>query len=666
MVAACLGNGTHSGIETPPASGRRSAPGRRVRMAAAGVALLALSVDVAWCTTATQDLGSLSLEDLGNVVVSSVTKSPEPLGHAPASVYVISHDDIVRSGAGSLPELLRLAPNLEVFQTGPNGFTISARGLSGNTAAQNFPNKMLVLIDGRSVYSPIFSGMYWDDQFVLPEDIERIEVSSGPGGALWGANAVNGVINIITRDAAQTRGGLVQVGVGNLGHTAAVRYGGTLARGVHYRVYAQDIRRRAFDDSAGQDAHDGWRGRQAGFRVDWRAGASDSVLLQGDLHEARQKQRDARDARSAEGDLLARWRHALGNTSSVQLQAYYDHVHHWQDASGGGFTLDTWDVEAQHNLQLGERNQLVWGLGDRVYHYRIDPRLGEASSLLWDPPTDTRALANAFVQDQIAVTARTQLTLGLKAEYDPYSGTSPMPNLRLSWTPGENTLLWAAASRAVRTPTAFDEDVVEKLGSVTFLVGNPHFKREKLTAYEAGWRAQLATRATVSVTLFDHVYDDLKTVELSPTGLPLVWGNGMEGRIAGVEAWASYAVRDWWRLGAGFSAQREHLRFKPGASGLLGVAQAGNDPRRRGFIRSQMNLTDRITLDADLRAVGPLPKPRVPGYVELNTRLGWWVNDRLQLALSGWNLLRPWHQEYVFPGSDRIGRSVSLDARVKF
>jgi iron complex outermembrane receptor protein len=176
----------------------------------------------------------------------------------------------------------------------------------------------------------------------------------------------------------------------------------------------------------------------------------------------------------------------------------------------------------------------------------------------------------------------------------------------------------------------------------------------------------VATRATVSVTLFDDVYDDLKTVELSPSGLPLRWGNGMQGHIFGVEAWASYVVRDWWRLGAGLTAQRERLRFKPGASGLLGVAQAGNDPRRRGFLRSQMNLSDRVTLDADVRAVGPLPQPRVPGYVELNARLGWRVNDRLQLALSGWNLLRRWHQEYVFPGSDRIGRSVSLDASVKF
>ncbi|MCX7514384.1 TonB-dependent receptor plug domain-containing protein [Frateuria hangzhouensis] len=633
----------------------------------AALGLLALSIDVA-CAGAMPpaDLGSLSLEDLGKLVVSSVAKSPEPLGKAPAAVYVISHDDIMRSGARNMPDILRLAPNLQVFQTSPGSYVITSRGFSGNNEAQNFANKLLVLIDGRSVYSPIFSGMYWDDQFVMPENIERIEVVSGPGGTLWGANAVNGVINIITRNTADTQGGMFHVRAGTLESSVAMQYGGALGSNAHYRLYAGESRRRSFDNSAGQDAHDGWRKPQIGFRVDWDASADDAFMVQGDLHDGRQHHPDGVDSRNTEGDVVARWQHAISRTSSFQLQTYFDHVRRLSEGDGSGFSLDTWDIEAQHNLAVGKHHQIVWGIGDRVYRYDIMPRIAVTDSLLWDPSRDTQNLANAFIQDQISFNPRTQLTLGLKAEHDPYSGVSTMPNARLSWHPTRNVLLWAAASRAVRTPTPFDEDVIEKLGDVTFVVGNPAFKREKLTAYEAGWRAQVATRATVSVSLYYNVYDDLRTIEFSPTGLPLTWGNGMEGHTYGLEAWGSYAVRDWWQLGAGFTTQRKRLGFKPGASGVLGAAQAGDDPDRQGFVRSMMNLSDRWTLYADLRGVGALPDPRVPGYVELDARLGWMVNDDLELSLSGFNLLRSWHQEYVFPDSDRIARSVSLDARVKF
>jgi iron complex outermembrane receptor protein len=639
--------------------------GCALRRGAAALTLLALSVEMACANALPQDLSSLSLEDLGNVVVSSVAKTPEPLGDASAAVYVISHDDIVRSGATSVPDILRLAPNLEVFRTSPSNYVITARGFSGNNAAQNFPNKLLVLIDGRSVYSPIFSGMYWDDQNVMPEQIERIEVISGPGGALWGANAVNGVINIITRGAADTQGGVVRLSAGNQERGASVQYGGALGKNAHYRVYARDSHRRSFDNSAGHDAHDSWRQPQLGFRVDWDAGGTDAVMVQGDVHDGRVEQPGAGDSRNTEGDLVARWRRAISDTSSLQLQAYYDYVHRRNEGTGDGFRLNTWDVELQHNFALGD-HQIVWGVGDRSYRYAIKPRLSPESSLLWDPAVNTQNLANAFVQDQIALGERVQMTLGIKAENDPYSGISLMPNAKLSWKPDDNVLLWTSVSRAVRTPTAFDQDVVEKLGDVTFLVGNPDFRREKLMAYEAGWRAQVATRATVSMSLYYNVYDDLKTIEFSPTLLPLLWGNGMKGHTYGVEAWGSYSVRDWWQLGAGFTAQRQSLRFKAGASGLTGLSQAGNDPGHHGFVRSLMNFSDRWTLSLDLRRVGALPEPRVPGYTELDARLGWRVNDRLDLSLSGFGLLHPWHQEYVFPDSDRIGRSVMFDTRLAF
>ncbi|HET6911822.1 MAG TPA: TonB-dependent receptor [Rhodanobacteraceae bacterium] len=642
---------------------------RRVRCAGALV-LLALPAAMALAQPSPQDLGNLSLEDLGQVVVTSVSKSPEPLSDAPAAIYVIGHDDIIRSGATSLAEILRLAPNLDVMQLSPSNHIVTSRGLSGNQTAQNFPNKLLVLIDGRSVYNPLFSGIGWDAQYVLPQDIERIEVISGPGAALWGANAVNGVINIITRKASDTQGGFAQVGIGNRESNASFQYGGKLGEHAYYRFYAHDFYQRAFDNSTGQNAHDGWSAPRAGFRVDWEAGSANLVTLQGDVLNGREGQgADQPDERIAGGNLMARWRHANEDGSNFQLQVYYDNERAWKALFSGAVDLNTWDIEAQHDFALGDSHHITWGIGDRLYRYQIADDVRVDGSLLFRPNTDTQNLANAFVQDQIALGSRTQATLGLKAEHDPFSGLSWMPSARLSFKPSESLLLWAAASRAVRTPTVFDEDVLEILnlpgGPVDALNGNPDYRSEKLTAYEVGLRTQWNTRAMLSASLYYNVYDDLRTLEPSPTTFfPLVFGNGMAGHTYGADIWASYSIADWWRLGAGVSIEREHLHLKPGSNGLLGAAEAGDDPGHRGFLRSSMNLAKHWTLDADLREVGALPNPHVPAYTELNVRLGWQPNDRLGISLSGFNLLHSWHVEY--PGGDRIGRTVFLDTRVKF
>jgi iron complex outermembrane receptor protein len=639
---------------------------RRVRGAGAA-GIMALSIGVACAQPTPQDLESLSLEDLGNVVVTSVSKGAEPLSEAPAAIYVISHDDILRSGATTLPEILRLAPNLDVMQLSPSNYIVTSRGLSGNQSAQNFPNKLLVLIDGRSVYSPLFSGIGWDALYVVPADIERIEVISGPAGALWGANAMNGVINIITRKAADTQGGLVEIGAGNQQGNAALQYGGELGSHAYYRVYARDFYQRSFDNSAGLHAYDGWSAPQAGFRVDWDAGAANLVTLQGDVLHGREGQPDAPERGLASTNVLARWRHAFEDGSNFQLQAYYDNERNWDSLFSGAVTLNTWDVEAQHDFTLGDRHHVTWGLGDRIYHYKLSPSVRADASRLWDPAVNTQNLANAFVQDQVALGTRAQATLGLKAENDPYSGLSWMPSARLSFKVGDDTLLWAAASRSVRTPTPFDEDVIEAIGTprMPFLVGNPDYRTEKLTAYEAGLRTQWATRAMLSVSVYYNVYDDLRSIE--PTGLasPVIeWGNGMVGHTFGANIWASYSITDWWRLGAGLAEEREHFRYKPGSAGLLGTAVAGDDPNHHAFIRSAMNFSEHWFLDADLRTVGELPDPHVPAYTELNARLGWRVNDTLQVSLSGFNLLHAWQQEN--PGGDRIERSVFLNTRVKF
>lgn len=634
---------------------------------AGGLGLMALSIGLARAQPSLEDLGKLSLEDLGQIVVTSVSRNPEPLGDAPAAVYVISHDEIMRSGAASLPEILRLAPNLDVMQLSPSNYIVTSRGLSGNQAAQNFPNKLLVLIDGRSVYSPLFSGIGWDALYVPPEDIDRIEVISGPAGTLWGANAVNGVINIITRNAADTPGGVVRIGFGNHRSGAMVQYGGRLGEHAYYRVYARDFHQRSFDDSTGKDARDGWSAPQAGFRVDWEGGSANTITLQGDVLNGHEGQPDAPDRGIASTNVLVRWRHAFDESSNLQLQAYYDNERNWDSLASGAVALHTWDVEAQHDFALGDRHLITWGIGDRVYRYELSPSVRPDGSLLWNPAVNTQNLANAFAQDQVALGTRTQVTLGLKTEKDPYSGISWMPSVRFSFKPGDDTLLWAAVSRSVRTPTPFDEDVIEKLGEFTVVTGNPDYRTEKLTAYEAGLRTQWSARAMLSVSLYYNVYDDLRSIEVTPaTVFPLVWGNGMQGHAYGADIWASYAIAEWWRIGAGLSEERERFHYKPGSAGLLGTAIAGDDPDHRGFIRSSMNFPGHWFLDADVRSVGALPNPHVPAYTELNARLGWRVNDKLQFSLSGFNLLHPWHQEYVFPDSDRIGRSVYLDARVMF
>lgn len=638
------------------------------------VGAVALGSVLLWAGTAEAeeqpDLSNFSIEQLAQIKVTSTSKQAVSLGDAPASIYVIDHDRIVRSGALTLPDMLRLAPNLQVYQSSPSDWVVTARGLDGFPPAQSYSNKLLVLIDGRSVYSPLYSGIAWDTLYVLPADIDRIEVISGPAGALWGANAVNGVINIITRSARETQGGFVDLGAGNYGSAAALQYGGSLGSRAWYRVYARDFYQSSFRNSAGEDAHDGWSMPQAGFRIDWDAGAADSLTLQGDGFSGREGEAGRTGYRTAGANVLARWQHAFDDGSHFQLQAYYDNGRSWNAPTSGNVTLNTWDIEAQSDFRLGDRQRITWGVGDRVYHYRLDPSIRSDASLLWNPSVNTQNLANAFVQDQLGLGARTQLTLGLKGERDPYSGVSWMPSVRLAYKAGDDTLLWAAASRAVRTPTAFDVSVMEiqntPHGPFDFLNGNPDYRREKLTAYEAGLRTQWATRATLSVSVYYNVYDDLRTIEFSPTLFPLQWGNGMQGHTYGVDLWAGYSVSDWWNLSAGVSEERERFRFKPGSAGFFGVAEAGDDPAHRAFLRSSMNFGAHWQFDADLRDVGTLPDPRVPAYTELNLRLGWIPDDRWEVSLVGANLLHPWHQEFVFPASDRIPRTFFVDARVKF
>jgi iron complex outermembrane recepter protein len=605
-----------------------------------------------------RDLSDLSIEELGDIRVTSVSKRAETVMDAPASVYRISREEALRSGADSLAEILRLAPNLQVAQTGAGGYAISARGLNGDPQAQNFSNKLLVVIDGRTVYSPLYSGVYWDMQDVVPADLDRVEVVSGPGATLWGANAVNGVINVTTRPADETQGLYVQARGGGRGTGGTVRYGGRLGQDGAYRVYLRGTRQDASRTDTGASAHDGLHRLQGGFRADWTVGPGQGLTLSGDVLDGAAGQPGQASEDISGRNVTARWRRE-GQDSSLQVQAYYDHVAR-RTKGGGAFDLDTYDLDLQQALGRG-RHQLVWGGGARLSRYDIR----NTASLLLLPASRDLRLYNLFLQDRYSLTGRASLTLGLKVEDGPYVKARWLPSARVAWKAGEGVNLWAAVSRAVRAPTPFDRDVVERLGGIDFLVGGRDFQSESVVAYEVGARFRPSSRAFVSVSAYYDVYDHLRSIEPTPVSvLPLRWGNGLEGHVKGVEAWGEYRSRRGWRLSAGGTLLDKSLRFKPGASGLLGVAQAGDDPGRQAFVRASTDLGRGVTLDADLRYVSDLPQPRAPSYVELGGRLGWAVTQRAEVALVGRNLLHDRHAEY--PQGTRIPRTVSVDLQWRF
>ena len=632
--------------------------GEAVRAALWCAAAWAIMSAVPAAAQSIDELKSMSIEQLANVDVTSVTKSAESLSGAPGSIHVITREDIARAGPTTLPEALRLAPNLQVARRGAADWVITARGMSGNADAQNFPNKLLVLIDGRSVYTPLYSGVYWDMQDVVLDDVDRIEVISGPGATLWGANAVNGVINIITRKVKDTQGPLAHIVAGDQDQAGSLRYGGKIGNSAGYRVYAKAIQDEAFDAVTGGSSQDRWHRLQGGFRVDWTPAPRDALTLQGDAY-AGTTGHPGSDERIAGRNLTGRWRHATGpgdDSGAVQVQLYYDRTMR-ADPSSGRFALDSYDIDIQHDFDWGAAQHIVWGGGARVSHSFIDG----ISALTFAPARRTLFLGNAFVQDSIAIGKAATLVVGVKAEDDPYVGVSVLPSVRGSLRLGGGATLWAAVSRAIRSPTPFDRDVAERLGALLYLTGDRDFRTEKLTAYEAGLRGRLGGVASFSVSGFYNVYDDLRSVETTPaTFIPLHWGNRINARTWGVEAEATVKPTSWWRLTAGYSYLHEDVTFDADASGLLGAAQIGDDPHHQASLRSSMDL-GAFTVDGALRHVGRRPDPVVPAYSEADLRIGWRVSPHLRLSVTGTNLLHASHIEYA--GGERVPRSVLFGVR---
>ncbi len=599
-------------------------------------------------TIAAADLSRMSLEELSNIEITSVSKKPELLGDAPAAVYVITREDIRRSGATSIPEILRLAPNLQVARVDSSQYAITARGFNSTTA-----NKLLVLIDGRSVYTPLYSGVFWDVQDVMIENIERIEVISGAGGTLWGANAVNGVINIITSKSSDTQGGLVSLGAGNTENGVGTRYGGKLGEDATYRIYGKIFNRDNTVMENGNSAQDAWHKGQLGFRTDWAA-SSDALTLRGDAYDGSIDQAVNDNQEISGGNLIARWNRELQDGASLQVQTYYDHTRRVYPGLFGEI-LNTYDVDVQHSFRWKTGQDIVWGGG---YRYAQDA-ITNSASLAFLPADKNLTLADIFAQDDITLAEHLKLTVGARLEHNNYTGFENQPNVRLAWKASDRVLLWSAISRAVRTPSRVDRELFAP-GSApyTILAGGPDFQSEKLTAYEIGYRIEPSAQASFSISTFYNVYDKLRSLEPTGGAPPYVLGNMMEGNTYGIETWGSYGISEWWQLKAGYTYLKKDLRLKPGSGDTTSLQSADTDPRHQFSLRSMMDLAHNLNLDIALRAVSSLPNPGVPGYVTLDGNLGWKIAKGMELSMSGFNLLGKQHPEFGTAATrSNIGRT---------
>lgn len=585
-------------------------------------------------------LKTLSIEQLMDIEVISVSRRPKRLSETASAIQIITQEDIRRSGATSLPEALRLASNLEVAQIDSRQWAISARGFNSMAS-----NKLLVLIDGRTVYTPLFAGVFWDVQDTLLEDIDRIEVISGPGATLWGANAVNGVINVITKHTKDTQGGLLIGGGGTeLNGLGGMRYGGALGTNLQYRVYGKYFDRDSTVLPDGRDASDDWHIGQGGFRMDWDASEDKAFTVQGDFYEGRISQASVDEIDVSGANVIGRWSHTFSEDSDLTLQFYYDRTHR---NIPGAFAedLDTYDVDFQHRFPVGERHDIVWGLGYRL----IADDIGNTPVLAFLPSQVSRQWFSGFVQDEIALWKdRAHLTLGTKIEHNDYTGFEFQPSGRLAWKLSEQQTLWSAISRAVRTPSRIDRELFSPDSPPFLLAGGPDFDSEKLLAYELGYRVQPLSRLALSVAAYYNNYDDLRSLEkVSPlTPFPVLIANGLEGESYGVELTADYRVTDWWRLRAGYTELRIDIRPKPGSNDISAGSNESHDPERFFSLRSSLDLPGHWELDGAFRYVSRIENQQVPAYGELDVRLGWRPSPDLEFSIVGQNLLHDNHAEF--------------------
>lgn len=594
---------------------------------------------------APDNLAAEPLEALLNTEVSSVLKHASGLADAPAAVTVLRREDIARLGATTLPDVLRVVPGLTVAQIDGNKWAVSARGFSGF-----FATKLLVLIDGRSIYNSVFAGVFWDAYDIPLDNIARIEVIRGPAGVLWGSNAVNGVINIVTRSAQETQGGRVELAAGNLEkHRADLRFGSE-SDSAAWRVYARSRDRDEQKLANGGSPNDITRADRVGFRADSTPGGATSWMFTGDAYQGRSggvpNPEPTTDDISGQ-NLLGRLTHHFSPVSTVQVQTYYDH--NWRKDMATGSVLDetVFDLDLQHNVELSSAHRLTWGGGWR--EYRFDS-VGSVK-LSFVPQSLNTAISNIFVQDEWSLVPRELMVVaGLRGEHLPEWGTQWQPNLRLVWTPSTTQTFWAASGKAVRAPNKVDNNLrlFARFGSngMTRVWGNPDFGPEKAISQEVGWRTRLGPSLASDLAIYRNRYQQLETVEMAPSLTNLTYYNHGKGTTEGLEWALDWQAADNWQLRGGLTLYKESLAFTQTPSPYYSnFALRGSFPNRQAFLRSLWDINHAHRLDLTLRGAGPLGRGGVNGYGTVDVRWTWRYDRQLEFSLIGRNIGGPEHRE---------------------
>jgi iron complex outermembrane receptor protein len=665
-----------NGIATiKPQGGSRAPKRRRFGNACrllARLAMLCFAALPLWAEVKSADLTDLSLEDLMNTKVSSVSKTEKKLSQTASAIFVITAADISRSGATNIPDLLRMVPGLDVARIDANAWAISVRGVNGR-----FSNDVLVMVDGRTVYTPTFGGVLWDTLDLPLEDIERIEVIRGPGGTAWGANAVNGVINIITKKASETKGGMLVAGGGNLDQGfGMVQYGGGLGRNTNYRAFAKYFNQNHLPARGGVVGFDGWHLLRGGFRTDSHLSEKDNLTLQGDLYTGQENSPSTFlpsvtspglrnidiEVPLSGGFLSSTWDHAVSARSDTRLQVSFDRYKRSDILTE---KRNTFAIEFQHHFVWGSRQDIVWGGG---YRYSDSSTRGNLTAS-FSPPDLSMQLFSTFFQDEVAlVPNHLYVTLGTKLEHNLYTGFTWMPSARVSWTPDARQMFWAAVSRADRTPAESDVSVRANVGGfpgaggtpvLLAFVGNSHFKNEELTAYELGYRVALSTHLSMDLATYYSDYDHQGTTEpaapffeTAPSpphlALPFTFQNLMHGETHGLEMAANWKVMDRWILSPGYAFEQIHMHLAATSQDISSVLQVeGSSPVHSVQLRSHVNLPHRIGWDASAYFVDRLKSGAIPSYTRIDTGLSWRWTESLSMSVVGQNLVKDRHLEFV-------------------
>jgi iron complex outermembrane recepter protein len=621
--------------------------------------------------TQNQDLTTIPIEDLMNIEVTSVSRTEEKLSRTASAVFVIGPEDIRDSGALNIPDLLRMVPGVDVAQITSNTWAIGIRGFNGR-----FSNKLLVLLDGRAVYSPTIGGVFWDVLDVPLEDIERIEVIRGPGGSVWGANAMDGVINILTRKASETQGGLVTAGGGNVDQGfGTVQYGGSLGNKADYRIYTKYLNDGPTPNGAGQAGGDAWHMLSGGFRTDTSLSSSDALMVQGNIYSGEESvpatnfasisppvpQFTDAAANLSGGYAQSVWNHTFSERSGTTLEGSYSAYRRNDVLREGRKTID---VDFQHHLLWGDRQTILWGAG---FQYTFSNSDGSFDVRL-NPPNTRDSLFSSFVQDEIAlIPDRLYLTVGTKVERNYYTGWAPIPSARVAWLINDRHMVWAAYSRPIRTPSAADvalRSVAAEfpgqggLPALLEITGNPNYGNETMSAYELGYRTTLSKSVSIDFAAYYNDYQDGQTtepgapfLESDPAPvhlvLPLVYQNLMHGEAHGLEVSTKWRVTSRWSVSPGYAFEEIHMHAATVSQDTTSAAIAeGSSPRHSAQLRSRFDLSCGLVWNASADFVGRLPALGISSYTRVDTQLTWKWGEHGSFSVVGQNLLQDHHFEF--------------------